>query len=379
MPQTRKIATLFIIALIILSSCSDENNLTDQNSALENPLLIDGPYIMYEQDNVVMYSTDNRRKLLFSFINEEDDIPVISPKQDPDRFIFNLMIGYPENPDISDDYGQILAISDIEGNYYALTRLLIGNGVVDDSLNWIFGKSHLVLLGDMVDRGTYVTQVLWLIYKLDKEAEKEGGRVHFILGNHDIMCMNGDDRYADDKYLEIAYLMNVEYKELYGLASEIGRWMRTKNAIEKIGDYLFVHGGISPEVLELDLTIEEMNDRIRPYYGETIYPSCPGEVYALYKTSGLFWYRGYLQSKDGVYEKATQEEVDTILDYYDAQSIIVGHCLVNTIDSRYNKRVYTIDVLHPENQYSDIDFQALLIDNNSFYRVDENGNRTLIQ
>jgi len=379
MPQTRKIATLFIIALIILSSCSDENDLTDQNSALENPLLIDGPYIMYEQDNVVMYSTDNRRKLLSSFINEEDDIPVISPKQDPDRFIFNLMIGYPENPDISDDYGQILAISDIEGNYYALTRLLIGNGVVDDSLHWVFGKNHLVLLGDMVDRGTYVTQVLWLIYKLDKEAEKEGGRVHFILGNHDIMCMNGDDRYADDKYLEIAYLMNVEYKELYGLASEIGRWMRTKNAIEKIGDYLFVHGGISPEVLELDLTIEEMNDLIRPYYGETIYPSCPGEVYALYKTSGLFWYRGYLKSKDGVYEKATQEEVDTILDYYDAQSIIVGHCVVNTIDSRYNKRVYTIDVLHPENQYSDIDFQALLIDNNSFYRVDENGNRTLIQ
>ena len=379
MHQTRKTSAFFIIALIILNSCSDENNLPDQNSALENPLLIDGPYIMYEQDNIVMYSTDNRRKLHSSFINEKDDILVISPKQDQDRFIFNLMVDYPENPDISDDYGQILAISDIEGNYYALTRLLIGNGVVDDSLNWIFGNNHLVLLGDMVDRGTYVTQVLWLIYKLDKEAEREGGRVHFILGNHDIMCMSGDDRYADDKYLEIAYLMNVEYKELYGPASEIGRWMRTKNAIEKIGDYLFVHGGISPEVLGLDLTIEEMNDFIRPYYGETIYASCPSEVYALYKTSGLFWYRGYLKSKDGVYEKATQEEIDAILYYYDAQSIIVGHCVVTTIGSRYNKRVYTIDVLHPENQYSDNDFQALLIDNNNFYRVDENGNRTLIQ
>ena len=379
MHHKKKRFTLFTILIIILCSCSEENNSPDQNSALENPLLIDGPYIMYGQDNIVMYSTDNRRKLHSANLNPEEDILVLSPKQDPDRFLFNLMTDFPENPDISDDSNQILAISDIEGNYYAFTRLLIGNCVVDDSLNWTFGRNHLVLLGDMVDRGTYVTQVLWLIYKLEKEAEEEGGRVHFILGNHDIMCMSGDDRYADDKYLMIAYLMNVEYKELYGPASEIGRWMRTKNAIEKIGDYLFVHGGISPEVLELDLTINEMNDLIRPYYGEIIYPSCPGEVYALYKTAGLFWYRGYLKSKDGVYEKATQDEVDMILDHYDAQSIIVGHCVVTTIGSWYNNRVYTIDVLHPENQYSDNEFQALLIDNNNFYRVDENGNRTLIQ
>jgi len=334
---------------------------------------------MYEQGSIVMYSTDNRGKLHSSFVLPEEDIIVIAPKKDPESFIFNLMDGFPGNSDISDNSNLILAISDIEGNYFAFTQLLIGNEVVDDSLNWTFGSNDLVLVGDMVDRGNYVTQVLWLIYKLDKQAEEKGGRVHYILGNHDIMCMSGDDRYADEKYLEMAEILNVEYKELYGPDSEIGRWMRTKNAIEKVGNFLFVHGGISPEVLELDLSIEEMNDLIRPYYGEVIYSSCPDEVYTLYKSSGLFWYRGYIKSVSGVYDKATQEEVNAILDYFEAQAIIVGHCVVDKIDTWYNNGVYTIDVLHPENQYSDHEFQALLIDGDNIYKVDELGSRVLIQ
>ena len=365
---------LFLLLLIIVWSCEERNEL-DYNSALENPLLIDGPYIMYEQDNVLAYSTDIRGKLQSSFIVPDEDILVIAPKKDPEEFFFKLMDEFQECPVISDNFNQILAISDIEGNYYAFTQLLIGNGVVDESLNWTFGTNHLVLVGDMVDRGSYVTQVLWLIYKMDKDAEKAGGRVHFILGNHDIMCMAGDDRYADEKYIKMAQKLDLEYKELYGENSEIGKWMRTKNVIEKIGNYLFVHGGISPHVLELDLSIEEMNNLVKPYYGEVIYPSCPDEVYRLYKTTGLFWYRGYFKSDEGIYEKATQEEVDAILNYYDALSIIVGHTVVNEIAARYNNSVYAIDVLHPDNQYSNLELQALLIENNNFFRVNEYGDR----
>ncbi len=365
---------LFLLLFITVWSCEERNEL-DYNSALENPLLIDGPYIMYEQDNVLAYSTDIRGKLQSSFIVPDEDILVIAPKKDPEEFFFKLIDEFQECPVISDNTDQILAISDIEGNYYAFTQLLIGNGVVDESLNWTFGTNHLVLVGDMVDRGSYVTQVLWLIYKMDKDAEKAGGRVHYILGNHDIMCMTGDGRYADEKYIKMAQKLDLEYKELYGENSEIGRWMRTKNAIEKIGNYLFVHGGISPHVLELDLSIEEMNNLIKPYYGEVIYPSCLDEVYTLYKTTGLFWYRGYFKSDEGIYEKATQKEVDAILDYYDAGSIIVGHTVVNKIDARYNNSVYAIDVLHPDNQYSNLELQALLIENDNFFRVNEYGDR----
>ena len=91
---------------------------------------------------------------------------------------------------------QVIAESDdlvnIEGNYYSFVNLLIGNKITDNNLNWIYGTGQLVLNGDMVDRGEYVTQVLWLIYKLEQEASAAGGHVHFILGNHEAMNLEGN-------------------------------------------------------------------------------------------------------------------------------------------------------------------------------------------
>ncbi len=45
-----------------------------------------------------------------------------------------------------------------------------------------------------------MTECLWLIYSLEEKAKAAGGYVHFILGNHEIMNMQGDFRYVQDKY-----------------------------------------------------------------------------------------------------------------------------------------------------------------------------------
>lgn len=192
------------------------------------------------------------------------------------------------------------------------------------------------------------------------------------------MCMSGDDRYADPKFLTIAELIGVEYRELYGTDSEIGRWMRTKNGIEKTGDYLFVHAGVSPEVVNIGLTIEEINNLIKPYYGQSITAYDPDNVYTLFKSAGIFWYRGYFKDNEGVYDLACQYEVNAILDYFDVSAVFVGHTIVDNINSKYDNAVYAIDVHHPEDALSDINFQALLIDGDNIYSVDEVGNRILL-
>jgi hypothetical protein len=85
---------------------------------------------------------------------------------------------------------KLIAISDIEGNFMAFTETAAANGVIDTNFNWTFGEGHLVLTGDFFDRGTQVTEVLWLIYSLEEKAKDAGGYVHYILGNHEIMNLS---------------------------------------------------------------------------------------------------------------------------------------------------------------------------------------------
>lgn len=93
---------------------------------------------------------------------------------------------------VYDDGQPILALSDVEGNYRTFRDFLIQQRVIDDELRWTFGRGHLVLVGDFVDRGASTTQVLWLIYKLEQAATSHGGHVHFILGNHEIKNLQGN-------------------------------------------------------------------------------------------------------------------------------------------------------------------------------------------
>lgn len=48
---------------------------------------------------------------------------------------------------------KIAAISDIHGQYASMKQLLQTNGIIDTELNWIFGDGHLLIAGDVLDRG----------------------------------------------------------------------------------------------------------------------------------------------------------------------------------------------------------------------------------
>lgn len=180
----------------------------------------EGPHVFFEDNNLVVnYVRGGKPK---GFYNEQtvytldSDIQAkafFTLEQQNIDFEINLSITIP--PSIYDDNQPILAISDIESNYQTFRNFLITHGVIDEALNWSFGKGHLVLVGDFVDRGNSITQVLWFIYKMEQDAKKHGGNVHFIMGNHEIKNMQNNFYSASEKYLYVASIIGKKQSDLY--------------------------------------------------------------------------------------------------------------------------------------------------------------------
>ncbi len=262
---------------------------------------------------------------------------------------------------------KLIAISDIEGNFEAFRRFLLSQKVIDDKYNWTFGKGHLVCVGDFFDRGAHVTECLWLIYDLEEKAKAAGGYVHFILGNHEIMNMSNDYRYVSPKYMRNADLFQEPYGNWYKSSTELGRWLGTKNVVEKIGDMIFVHGGLAPDLNRLDKSLIDINNAMRPFYfiQDDVFRLGDEELQFLFDANGPLWNRSYVMAN------IPESDVEESLRKFGGKRIIVGHTLVNHAKMLYGGKVIAIDTRHV-----DPNSTALLFDGGKLYRIDQTGKRT---
>ena len=298
----------------------------------------DGPFII---DDSLLYriTKENKLKLVSKF--NKDSIKVNVDNDDANSFYVSINSDYNAPQTHYNTTEKIVVISDIEGNYEAFVSFLYANKIIDENHNWIFGNGHLVLNGDFVDRGKNVTQVLWLIYKLEHDAKSQGGNVHFILGNHEILNFYGDYRYNLGKYIKAAQAISQTdnkkeaVKFLYSKHSEIGKWLSTKNVIEKIGDYIFVHGGLNPSILKYNLSLEEINKIVRQqYYNLNKIEGKTSKF--LYSTKGPFWHRGLAR------EKVSGKDLNLILEQFDAKKIVIGHTPTDIIKTIYDGKVMAL-------------------------------------
>ncbi len=288
---------------------------------------------------------------------------------------------------------KLIAVSDMEGNLTGFYSFLLANKVIDKRGNWSFGEGALVLNGDFFDRGTQVTPLLWFIYHLENQALQNGGKVHFILGNHEIKNLNGDASDGAFKYIEVAKRISGEKQwdkailYLYGEKSEIGKWLRSKNIVEKIGPHLFVHGGLNKLHLQERFSLQEMNNIARKYMGKN--PSSDPEmnkrdeiitntINSPYwdRRLNLDWKIKWTYKLNGIKAEATTEkDLNQILNFYGAEKIIIGHSIVGDISTGYNNKVIKIDVRHGE-ALSSGNTRGLLIQHNSYYKIDDFGNKS---
>lgn len=173
---------------------------------------------------------------------------------------------------------RIVAFGDVHGGATELRALLRAMQLIDGNEDWVGGQTRLVSLGDLLDRGPDSRAVMDLLIKLEVQAEADGGALHMVLGNHEIMNLLGDLRYVspeeyaafaaeeDPQIREAARSRNpgAEFPPGYfahraAFASDglYGRWLLSKPQILELGDMAFVHGGLSETFTST--SIEEFN------------------------------------------------------------------------------------------------------------------------
>ncbi len=268
---------------------------------------------------------------------------------------------------------RVLCVSDIHGEYDHFANILTVAGVIDSDRSWIWGDGHLVIDGDVFDRGTKVTECLWLVHQLQVRAEQFGGAVHMLLGNHEMMILRGDNRYIHERYLDgIVRKSRIRHEDLFAADMALGAWLRSWPTAITIDDVLYVHAGISPQLLAKAWTSDQINAAELQQVDRTSSAVAFDETAKMVLGSlGPLWYRGYFYEVEDRYPRALASDIDKTLAQFGVSTIVVGHSGVDSVVSMYDGRVVAIDV--------DVEalgsLEALLVEDGQFYRIAGDGSR----
>jgi|GEM_PF-936016 len=379
MKKEAKKCQLFLLMLLLFTSCKKENSpevMTGEISKKEANVLdsidvtseYDTPFIIEDGDNYIFKRVllDNTK---FNVITKEFKVP----KKDNVAFTvfikhknskyndFNVKLNPTQNFNTTEEWktdDQIFAVSDFEGEFYHFVELLVAAQVIDRDYNWTFGKNHLVVLGDVFDRGDMVHECFWLLYKL----ESEGANIHYIHGNHDIMNISGNQtNYVHEKYFNTLKALDFEgIESLYKPTTVLGKWLRSKNIIEKGNDIVFAHGGVSKYLLTQypNLTINYINSIAKRNFDT---PKSAEATLFFSGQNAITWFRGYFQ-RSPIH---SQSDVEEVLSHFNANMICVAHTIQKDAGLFYEGKVACTDVdIHKGYR------QGLLFDKAAIFRID---------
>ena len=165
---------------------------------------------------------------------------------------------------------RVVAIGDIHGDFQTAFDVLKLAELIDKQGEWIGGRTVLVQVGDLMDRGKDERKLLDFFHELKIKAKKKGGSVHTLNGNHEALNVDPENmEWTFDRYVlyENGF---TDFEEFYDSKKKdknlrrLPRKMRGRaaafrpggvyamrlsenNIAMKIGRTIFVHGGILPK------------------------------------------------------------------------------------------------------------------------------------
>ena len=301
-------------------------------------------------------------------------------------------------PSILPACNRIIAIGDLHGDLSALIYALTRAHLIDSNGKWIGCNTIVVQVGDVLDRGgrgisvpsndgLEEVQIFHYLYKLNKQARQSDGRVISLIGNHELMNMLGDFRYASSEHIN-GFGSNEDRIAAFKPGGDLAQKIACNSlAIVKIGDWIFVHGGLLPEHIETIMKNKKENARhsginhhsnsfnnnnnhnhIEDYHNNNLFFKIINnlvrniligstrldsisheEENLLFGGDGIFWTRRY--SGDVVDDKQCNEITRTmnLLDMDTSKGgLVVGHTPQSSINSRCNNKIWRIDTAMSE-------------------------------
>lgn len=340
---------------------------------------LDGPYVFREAHGYSiarMAQIDGHWRLQWTTLPVSAGARVGVQVDNPARTRFDVVLRAPAEPrsaDVPRNPSRLLMLSDFEGQFDRFVALLQSQGVVDRDLHWTYGDGHVALAGDFVDRGDNVIPLLWLIYRLEDEAARAGGRVHYVLGNHEMMGLNGNAGSWPQRMLASAQALGRDgQSQVFSERSVLGQWLRSKPVIARIGDHLVMHGALSDVFLRAGFSVDDANALARPWLDRRRV-FMPAAVQAVLGRAGVTRYRGLADPKRQR-EADVSAHLRSATRRFGVQRVAIGHTIASDIALEHGGQLLRLDV-HHKTQVP----QAALYEGGTLWRVYADGRRVRLR
>lgn len=269
-------------------------------------------------------------------------------------------------PAIHPPVSKIIVLGDIHGDFQLAKEMLTISKLVkfnsDNDYKWIGGNTYVVQVGDQVDRCRPVDgkscenpkatrndeasdiKILKLFTELDKQAQKDGGAVISLLGNHELMNANGQLQYVsyeglrefdnyEDKEKNVKFSSGYEARKYaFSPGNEYGKFLGCNRLPAVIiGSNIFIHAGLVDGLIdEIGLSdkndFETINVAIRKWLLGLLNKKHVSHIISRSKYS-MFWTRilGNIDSNVSMNSPICKKNISQILKILNVGGIIVGH------------------------------------------------------
>lgn len=233
---------------------------------------------------------------------------------------------------------------------------------IEYEMEWIGGETHVVQVGDQIDRcrpnENYTCEhpkaielgkdedsdikILKLFTNLHEQAVKVGGAVISLLGNHELLNALGEVQYVSFKgladILKKYKVKGIEFKNgeearkhAFKPGNEYGKFLGcTRNATVIIGSNLFVHAGIIDKLVnELQFTgyldLDHVNILIKKWLLGLIQTNKVSHL--IRSNDSMFWTRilGSIPSGVPVDYPSCSDNMSKVLKLFNVDKMIIGH------------------------------------------------------